>query len=125
MSEWIDIRKDDAHVARERAKARALRQTTWWQQQIQRGVCHYCEKNVGADSLTMDHVVPVARGGCSTRGNIVPACQACNASKRAMTPAEQILMTLNQDAPAQDDLPPDPALPLESKPRRTCRHGRC
>jgi len=89
--DWIDIPKDDAHVKRERAKARDLRQSVWWQQQRQTGVCHYCKKNVGAEALTMDHVVPVARGGASTKGNVVPCCKDCNAKKTCKTSAEQIL----------------------------------
>ena len=97
MGEWIDIRKDEGHVAREREKARALRKSAWWRQQVQAGVCHYCGKRVGADALTMDHVVPVARGGCSAKGNVVPACSACNKTKRYLTPAEQILAELERD----------------------------
>ena len=97
MGEWIDIRKDDRHVAREREKARALRKSAWWQQQLQAGVCHYCGKHVGADALTLDHVVPVSRGGTSTKGNVVPACAACNKTKKYLTPAEQILADLEQN----------------------------
>jgi 5-methylcytosine-specific restriction endonuclease McrA len=103
MSEWIDIQKDERHVAREREKARALRKTAWWQQQIQNGVCHYCGRQVGADALTLDHVVPVARGGASTKGNAVPACTACNQAKRFLTPAEQILAELEKNGLARDD----------------------
>ena len=103
MSEWIDIRKDPAHVARERAKARELRQTDWWRQQVQRGVCHYCGQSVPPAQVTMDHVVPVARGGRSTRGNVVPACRACNKTKKALTPAEQILAELDLDGSRTDD----------------------
>lgn len=94
MDEWVEIRKDDAHAARERARARELRRTAWWRQQVQRGVCHYCGKHVGAARLTLDHVVPVARGGRITKGNAVPACAACNREKRALTPAERILNAL-------------------------------
>jgi 5-methylcytosine-specific restriction endonuclease McrA len=101
MSDWVPIEKDAAHVARERTKARALRETDWWRQQLQSGVCHYCGKQVGAAALTMDHVVPVARGGRSTRGNVVPACAACNKTKRALTPAEQILNDLERDGLVQ------------------------
>ena len=89
--DWIDIQKDDAHVKRERAKARELRQSAWWKQQCQAGVCHYCKQHVGADALTMDHVVPVARGGTSAKGNVVPCCKDCNSKKTFLTPAEQIL----------------------------------
>lgn len=103
MSEWIDIRKDDQHVAREREKARALRKSAWWLQQLQAGVCHYCGKRVGADALTMDHVVPVSRGGTSTKGNVVPACAACNKTKRYLTPAEQILAQLERDGLGGDE----------------------
>ena len=94
MNEWIDIRKDDRHVAREREKARALRKSAWWQQQLQKGVCHYCGRQVGAAALTLDHVVPVARGGTSTKGNVVPACKACTSEKKYLTPAERILAEL-------------------------------
>lgn len=88
---WIDIRKDDAHVRRERAAARALRQSAWWKAVVARGVCHYCGRKVPPGELTMDHVVPVSRGGFSAKGNVVPCCRECNASKGAATPAERIL----------------------------------
>ena len=91
MEDWIDIQADPAHVKREREKARELRKTDWWRAQLQKGVCHDCGRNVGADALTMDHVVPVARGGRSVRSNCVPCCNECNNEKRAMTPAERIL----------------------------------
>ena len=89
--DWLDLNPDPAHVKRERAKARELRATDWWRAQLAKGVCHYCGQQVGAANLTMDHVVPVARGGRSTRGNCVPCCKACNNKKKAYTPAEQIL----------------------------------
>lgn len=101
MADWLDLNPDPAHVARERAKARALRASAWWRAQLQRGVCHYCGVRVGAANLTMDHVIPVARGGRSTRGNCVPCCKACNNAKKAYTPAEQILDRLFPDGDAQ------------------------
>jgi 5-methylcytosine-specific restriction endonuclease McrA len=36
----------------------------------------------------MDHIVPLIRGGKSTKGNMVPACKACNNKKKHMLPAE-------------------------------------
>ena len=92
--DWLDIEADPVHVKRERAKARELRNTDWWRAKLQQGVCHYCGKKVGAKNLTMDHVIPVARGGKSTRGNCVPCCKDCNNSKKYYTPAEQILDSL-------------------------------
>lgn len=94
MDDWLDIQADPAHVRREREKARALRATDWWRSQLAKGVCHYCGKNVGAANLTMDHVVPVARGGRSVKSNCVPCCKSCNNEKRAFTPVEMILNRL-------------------------------
>jgi 5-methylcytosine-specific restriction endonuclease McrA len=36
----------------------------------------------------MDHVVPIARGGLSTKGNLVTACKACNTKKKQLLPME-------------------------------------
>lgn len=96
---------DERHVKRERDRARQLRQSQWWKDLLAKGVCHYCGKTFPPDELTMDHIIPVVRGGTSTKGNVVPACFACNQSKAAQTPAEQILESLGfGDA---DEIPPD------------------
>ncbi len=42
----------------------------------------------GHGALTMDHLVPLGRGGTSVRGNVVPACKDCNKRKKAMLPVE-------------------------------------
>ena len=39
--------------------------------------CAYCQRP--AD--TVEHVVPLSRGGSNHEGNLVPACRSCNASK--------------------------------------------
>ncbi|WP_227751056.1 HNH endonuclease signature motif containing protein [Microbacterium sp. R1] len=44
------------------------------------GRCAYC--GVVAVALTMDHVVPIVRGGTHSAGNIVPACMSCNVHKQ-------------------------------------------
>ncbi len=72
----------DAHVARERAAARELRTSRWWQSLIQNAMCHYCGVALDAKTATMDHVLPVSRGGRSTKGNVVPSCKPCNTAKR-------------------------------------------
>ena len=94
MEEWLSLDPDPIHVKREREKARALRNTDWWRAQLTKGECYYCHKKFKPEDLTLDHVIPVARGGRSTRGNCVPCCRECNASKKAYTPAEQILARL-------------------------------
>lgn len=91
MSDWIPIDKDEKHIATERAKAKALRKTQWWQNKLNAGVCHYCGKTFPRDELTMDHIVPIARGGKSTKGNVVPCCKQCNNDKKYLTPVEMLL----------------------------------
>jgi 5-methylcytosine-specific restriction enzyme A len=80
--------QDDAAIRREKARARALRQTRWWKRRIADGVCHYCRRRVGAAALTLDHVVPLVRGGRSVRANMVPACKDCNSKKQSLLPWE-------------------------------------
>jgi 5-methylcytosine-specific restriction endonuclease McrA len=36
----------------------------------------------------MDHLVPIIRGGKSTRGNVAPACKECNSKKKYLLPLE-------------------------------------
>ncbi len=106
MSTWYQP-ASDAHIRKERERGRQLRQSSWWQEQLRRGECHYCHQKFAPDELTMDHIIPVARGGTSTRGNVVPACFACNQSKAAQTPAEQILESLGFDDDDFYDFPPE------------------
>ena len=75
-------------ILRERAKARELRRSQWWKRRRAAGVCHYCGAQVGAQALTMDHLVPLSRGGRSTKGNLVPACKDCNNKKKYDLPFE-------------------------------------
>jgi 5-methylcytosine-specific restriction endonuclease McrA len=78
----------EAELGRERAKARALRGSQWWKRRIAAGRCHYCGGQVGSRELTMDHIVPLIRGGRSGRGNVVPACKECNNRKKSLLPVE-------------------------------------
>ncbi|PIU00167.1 MAG: HNH endonuclease [Bdellovibrionales bacterium CG10_big_fil_rev_8_21_14_0_10_45_34] len=83
---------------KEKQKARELRQSQWWKQQLAKGVCFYCEKTFAPNELTMDHKIPLSRGGRSTKGNIVPCCKDCNNKKTYLTPAEIVLAGLQNDA---------------------------
>src|SRR3989338_7674443 len=67
---------------KERQKARDLRKTQWWKRKCAERKCYYCEREVPPQELTMDHIVPVIRGGKSAKNNIVPACKECNIKKK-------------------------------------------
>jgi 5-methylcytosine-specific restriction enzyme A len=75
-------------IRREKEKARHLRQTAWWTRKMREGVCYYCGRKVGVQNLTMDHVIPLSRGGKSQKGNIVPSCKECNNRKKYLIPVE-------------------------------------
>lgn len=72
----------EAIIKREKALARDLRHSRWWKNQLQHAVCYYCNVQLAADEVTMDHVVPIARGGKSVKSNVVVACKACNIAKK-------------------------------------------
>lgn len=55
------------------------------------GMCAYCGVR-RADSI--DHVIPLSRGGPHTTENVIPACVSCNASKNNKTALEFILWRL-------------------------------
>ncbi len=74
----------EAELRREKARARELRGSGWWKRRIAAGICHYCWRQVGTRALTADHVVPLIRGGRSSRGNMVPACKECNNRKQSL-----------------------------------------
>lgn len=88
---WYTVEVNKKQIAAERKKAKKLRKTSWWLTKVNQGLCEYCGNKFKPDELTMDHVVPLARGGKSTKGNIVAACKECNNKKKLDTPVDQIL----------------------------------
>ena len=68
-------------VNSEKQKARELRKTAWWKKKLADGICYYCGVKFLSDELTMDHKIPLARGGYSEKGNLVVACKECNNKK--------------------------------------------
>ncbi len=96
MSGFSDIPQEQ--LRRERQKARELRRSQWWRNRVAAGRCHYCGGQFAANDLTLDHIVPLVRGGRSTRGNCVPSCKECNTRKRDLLPTEwqEYLETLSR-----------------------------
>ena len=45
-------------------------------------VCYYCGKKITKkEDLTADHIIPVSKGGKTSKDNLVIACKACNLEK--------------------------------------------
>jgi hypothetical protein len=50
--------------------------------------CVYCATRLDQRTATLDHVVPLARGGAHDPGNLVVACGPCNRLKGDLLPFE-------------------------------------
>ena len=94
--DWIDIQKDTVHIAREKQKITKLKKSDWWENEVRKGICYYCKQKFPSRELTMDHIVPLSRGGKTSKGNVVPCCKGCNNKKKYLTPAEIILRELEE-----------------------------
>lgn len=81
---------DEGTRKREKEKAKLLRESLWWKQQIGRGTCYYCGQKFPREMLTMDHRIPIARGGKSTKKNVVVACKECNNKKKYLFPNQAV-----------------------------------
>lgn len=88
MGDGFFVPADEEQVRREKDKARELRRSQWWKNELGRGKCHYCGRCVPPKELTMDHIVPIIRGGMSRKGNVVPCCKDCNSKKKYLLPIE-------------------------------------
>jgi 5-methylcytosine-specific restriction endonuclease McrA len=83
------VEVSEEQIRRERQKARELRATQWWKRKRAAGVCHHCGGKFPPKELTMDHLVPVIRGGKSSKGNLVPSCKKCNTERKYQLPFEK------------------------------------
>lgn len=114
MDDWKEFfgfeTASDEHIRREKAKAREARKSQWWKRRRSSGVCHYCGATFPPRELTMDHIVPIARGGKTVKSNLVPCCAGCNAKKRYLLPVEweEYLEHLRTDPPALAETRPLP-----------------
>lgn len=59
--------------------------------------CRYCGETVETDTATLDHMIPVSKGGLNTAENLATCCMMCNSIKAGRTyeeAAPQILARL-------------------------------
>ena len=40
--------------------------------------CAYCGSK---ENITKDHIIPLTKGGTTSKSNMIPACNSCNTSK--------------------------------------------
>jgi len=78
----------EEELKKEKVKAQKLRKSPWWKRRCAEGVCYFCGGKIPPKDLTMEHLIPLIRGGKSSRGNVVPACKECNTKKKYLLPIE-------------------------------------
>ena len=90
----------EEELRKEKRKAQELKKSSWWKRKRAEGVCYFCGQKIHPKELTMDHIVPLIRGGKSSKGNVVPACKECNNKKKYLLPIEweDYLKSLKKDA---------------------------
>ena len=93
----------EAHQKREKSKARELRASAWWKGQLGKGICYHCENKFKPSELTMDHLIPIVRGGKSDKKNCVPSCKECNSKKGYKTRAELAMEELSPKNSAESE----------------------
>ena len=79
---------DTEYIKKERQKAKELKKTLWWRNKLNKKECYYCAQKFDIEDLSMDHLVPLVRGGRSTKNNVVVACKKCNSEKKYKTLVE-------------------------------------
>ena len=87
LENWFEAADAD-HIQKERRKAKEIRKSQWWKNRRASNKCYYCEQSFPAKELTMDHLIPLARGGFTTKSNLVPSCKSCNIKKKYLLPLE-------------------------------------
>ncbi|HSU72528.1 MAG TPA: HNH endonuclease signature motif containing protein [Candidatus Binatia bacterium] len=44
------------------------------------GKCPFCQKQVGVEKMTIDHIIPLSKGGSNYISNIRAICRSCNSA---------------------------------------------
>jgi 5-methylcytosine-specific restriction endonuclease McrA len=74
---------------------RFKRRAVYWRDH---GRCHYCNEAVTVEKFTVDHVVPLARGGIDAASNLVTCCKYCNKLKADKPMSGELLLLMRQRA---------------------------
>ena len=91
---WSRTHRTSARVREQRRRAQkkalpaSLTASQWAAIKVAyRHRCAYCgTKESKRHPITMDHVIPLSKGGGTTPDNIVPACRSCNSAKKDRAP---------------------------------------
>ena len=80
----LDKVREYARASRRRRRARLATVATYEvsekdMRRLQNSPCFYCGSS---DTIEVDHIIPISRGGTDGIGNMQSLCKSCNSSKR-------------------------------------------
>ncbi len=79
----------NTNARRKSAISNDITKATWLHiMQSTNWTCKYCHCKLTNNNRTVDHVVPLSKGGEHSKDNLVPCCRSCNSRKNAKTPEE-------------------------------------
>jgi 5-methylcytosine-specific restriction endonuclease McrA len=78
------------NIQARRAGAKGQITPEQWRRLLRRHhfLCFYCGEKLVPANRTLDHKIPLSRGGANTIDNVVPACRPCNQRKMRLTARE-------------------------------------
>lgn len=84
---WLE--RHPGYMAAAVAKRRALKKHAPIVERIDRNqiierdrsTCYLCARHLERSEITLDHVIPLTRGGSHTHANLKVACRSCNSAK--------------------------------------------
>ena len=92
---WRQIQRSKEHRRRARAQRTATCTDRVAYGAFDRAVraaarirCYWCGRTVRPEDRTLDHIIPISRGGADDVLNLCCACRDCNSSKAAKLPHE-------------------------------------
>jgi len=78
--------RTDLHNQRRIARVRSQSDGTVTKEQLKSilsaNLCVYCDEKITEETATIDHIVPLCKGGLHSVFNLVACCSSCNASKK-------------------------------------------
>jgi len=74
--------RDYARRSRKKGNGGSFTVAEWEQlKKLYNYTCLRCKKQEPEIKLTIDHIVPLSKGGCHSIENVQPLCQSCNSAK--------------------------------------------
>ena len=115
VSEWDDtvIRSADESISlpstlRLRKRVKFFRQKIYFSKATVKRrdnyTCQYCGKAINKKNLTIDHIIPVSKGGETSYENCVAACYKCNNKKNNKLLSQLDMKLLNKPRRPKHDV---------------------